>query len=77
MSVIKQGRFIKDGEQEKPKSSSQFKGWHHQDQRTTHRKEILQRYVHGKPSGEFIRAYPEEAAQQFTPEQIRHYGNQY
>jgi hypothetical protein len=77
MSVIKNGVFIKDAKPEAAKSSPGFKSWSHTDQRNAHRKDILQRYQHGKISGEWVRAYPTEAAEQFTPEQIRKAGNDY
>lgn len=77
MSVIKDGVFYPDAEPEPGKSSPTFKSWDHADQRNAHRKDILQRYKHGKVNGEWVRAYPTEAAEQFTPEQLRKAGNDY
>ena len=77
MGKIVNGIYIKNGIPSAAKSSSQFKSWHHKDQRDSHRAEITQSFIHGKPNPEFIRLYPEESKGQFTPAEIQHYGNQY
>lgn len=52
------------------------KAYQHDRQRENHRKDIVQPYKKGKPSGEFIRAYPDEARQYFNEQQIRRFGNE-
>lgn len=77
MSIIKNGVFIKDGTPTPMKVSEGFKRANFDDQRRNHQVDVLQRYVHGKPNGEWIRSYPEEAKAQFTEQEIRTYGNEY
>ncbi len=77
MSVIHNGKLYKDREPELPKSSPEWKRWNHQEQRTAHQGDILQRHKMGKPNGEWIRAYPEEAKLSFDEQTIRKFGNQY
>lgn len=57
--------------------TGQYKNWNLDEQRRVHAADILQAHVGGRPSGEFIRQYPEEASKMFTPEQIKEYGNEY
>jgi hypothetical protein len=57
--------------------SSQLKGWSMDDQRATHAADILQAHKRGKPSGEFIRQYPEESKRFFSEQQIQEFGNSY
>lgn len=77
MSVIKDGVFYPDSKPEAAKSSPMFKSWNHKDQRDAHRVDLLQRFSHGKINPDWVRAYPTEAAEQFTPEQIKKAGNEY
>ncbi len=77
MAVIKHGVYYPDKDPEPPKSSESFKRWHHQDQRQAHLSDIMQRHKQGKPNGEWIRTYPEEAKLAFDEQTIRKYGNSY
>jgi hypothetical protein len=77
MSVIKNGVFIKDGIAAPVTVSEGFKRANFDDQRRNHAQQVLQRYVQGKPNGEWIRTNPEEAKVQFTEQEIRTYGNEY
>ena len=77
MSVVHNGKYYSDKKPEPSKSSEGFKRWNHQEQRTAHQADILQRHKMGKPNGEWIRAYPEEAKLSFDNKTIRKYGNNY
>ena len=77
MSVIRNGVFYKDGQPMPQSRNPNLKQWNHDRQRADHRQDIIQRYVHGKPNPEFIRAYPEESKINFTEDQIRKFGNNY
>jgi hypothetical protein len=77
MSLIRNGRFIKDGIPQGVQLREGFKQSNLQAQRNDHQADVLQRYVGGKPNGEWIRMYPEEAKVQFSEQEIRTYGNSY
>ncbi len=77
MGTIRNGKYYSDKAPEPPKSSPEFKRWSHQDQRNAHSAELLQRHKQGKPNGEWIRTYPEEAKLSFDEQTIRKFGNQY
>jgi hypothetical protein len=42
-----------------------------------HRKDMLQPWINGKPNGEFIRAYPEEAAEIFNDQALEGHDREY
>lgn len=75
MGMIIDGVFYKTAPKKTRNYNSEFKRWHHQDQRTTHKADIVQSFVQGKPNPDFIRLYPEESKMHFTEAQIREYGN--
>ena len=77
MSTIRNGKFIKEGKPSGTRVNTEWKRWNHATQRADHAQDLLQRYRNGKPNGEWIRSYPEEARAQFTDAQIREYGNSY
>lgn len=76
--VIINGTYYPDGD--KPQTvgmNSQYKIWNIDEQRRVHAVDILQPHVNGKPSGAYIRQYPEEASKMFTADQINEWGNHY
>lgn len=77
MSVIRNGKFIKDGKASGASVSEGLKAYNLDMQRRDHKADVLQRYVNGKPNPEWIRTYPEESKVQFTEQEIREFGNQY
>lgn len=77
MGIIKDGVFYPDGQPVINETNPNFKNWNHDRQREDHLGDIIQRYKQGKPNGEFIRQYPEEAKEQFTSQEINKFGNNY
>lgn len=77
MGIIRDGVFYSDKKPQVEEGNQNFKAWHHQMQRTDHLGDITQRYKQGKPNGEFIRLFPEEAKLQFSSKEIKEYGNRY
>lgn len=77
ISAVINGKYIKDqceiclglARKEVPASSTRV-DFRIRRQQEDHRRDILQPYANGKPSREFIKAYPDKAKNYFTPEQI-------
>jgi ABC-type multidrug transport system ATPase subunit len=64
MGIIKDGKFIKDGDisQLRNRQQSTYKNHEHRRQRQDHAREIIQPYNRdGKPNPDFIQAFPEES----------------
>lgn len=51
--------------------NSMHKQWRHDGERRKYSREIVQPRINGQPNPEFVRSYPEESKEYFTPEQIR------
>lgn len=77
MSVIRNGKYIKDGKPAEASVSEGLKSYNLDMQRRDHAKDILQRFKGGKVNPEFVRAYPEESKQYFSEQEIREAGNNY
>lgn len=61
------------GEQERS-ASAQSASYDRDRDRETHAKDLLQPWVNGEPSREFIRNYPESAQDMYTKEELENYG---
>jgi hypothetical protein len=46
-------------------------GLHRTQDAQNHRRDMLQPWINGKPNGEFMRAYPEEAAEIFNDKALK------
>jgi len=62
MSYVLNGVYHKDGQPPKREQHDGYREWHRDRQRDDHRKDMVQPYSRdGKPSEEFMHAYPEQS----------------
>lgn len=48
--------------------------WHRDRDREDNQRDLIQPWVNGKPNTEFIREYPEYAAENFTEDELKEFG---